>query len=63
VSDRLRALARIVELAVPYDRGDVVAALHRHGEVLSEEHEAELTRLRVRLDAADMARFADFRTG
>ena len=63
VGDRLRALARIVELAVPYDRGDVVAALHRHGEVLSEEHEAELTRLRVRLDPADVARFADFRTG
>ena len=63
VGERLRALARIVQLAVPYDRGDVVAALHRHGEVLSEEHEAELTRLRVRLDPADVARFADFRTG
>ncbi|HYX44481.1 MAG TPA: GTPase HflX [Acidimicrobiales bacterium] len=63
VGDRLRALARIVELAVPYDRGDVVAALHRHGEVLSEDHEAESTRLRVRLDPADVARFSDFRTG
>ncbi|HWC10754.1 MAG TPA: GTPase HflX [Acidimicrobiales bacterium] len=63
VSDRLRALSRLVELAVPYHRGDVVAALHRHGEVMSEEHEAELTRLRVRLGPADVARFADFRTG
>jgi GTPase len=63
VADRLRALARIVELAVPYDRGDVVAALHRHGEVVSEEHEAELTRLRVRLGPADVARFSGFRTG
>ncbi len=62
VGDRLRALAPIVELAVPYGRGDVVAALHRHGEVVSEEHEAELTRLRVRLDPAAVARFADFRT-
>ena len=63
VSDRLRALARVMEVSVPYDRGDVVAALHRHGEVLSEEHESEATRLRVRLDPADMGRFADFRTG
>jgi GTP-binding protein HflX len=60
VGEQLRALTRVVELAVPYDRGDVAAALHRHGEVLSEQHEDEATRLRVRLDAADVARFADF---
>jgi GTP-binding protein HflX len=60
VGEQLRALTRVVELAVPYDRGDVVAALHRHGEVLSEQHEEEATRLRVRVDAADVARFADF---
>jgi GTP-binding protein HflX len=63
VGDRLRTLAPLVELAVPYGRGDVVAALHRHGEVVSEEHEAELTRLRVRLHPAEVARFADFRSG
>ncbi len=62
VGDRLRALARVVELAVPYDRGDVVAALHRHGEVMSEEHEPDVTRLRVRLDGAELPRFAAFRT-
>jgi GTPase len=49
LSDRLRALFRVVELVVPYDRGDVLAAVHRAGEVLSEEHEAEATRLRARL--------------
>jgi GTPase len=57
---RLRALARVVELVVPYDRGDVVAALHRQGEVLSEEHGAEATRLRARLRSPEIERFAEF---
>ena len=61
LSERLRALFRVVELVVPYDRGDIVAAIHRHGEVLSEEHDADATRLRARLHEIDVARFADFR--
>jgi len=61
IGERLRALTQVVELVVPYDRGDLVAALHRHGEVLSEEHTDDATRLRVRLDAADATRFDEFR--
>src|SRR6185503_9897625 len=38
VGERLRALAQVVELVVPYERGDIVAAVHRAGEVLSEDH-------------------------
>jgi GTP-binding protein HflX len=60
VSDRLRSLSRAIELVVPYDRGDVVAALHREGEVLVEAHEESATRLRARLDPAEAARFAEF---
>jgi GTP-binding protein HflX len=60
LADRLRALARVVELVVPYERGDVVAALHRSGEVLVESFEADATRLRVRLVAADAGRFKPF---
>jgi len=60
VGDRLRALARVVELVVPYERGDVAAAVHREGEVLVEQHEEGGTRLRVRLDDAGAARFRDF---
>ncbi len=33
-----RARARITEFVVPYERGDVLAALHRAGEVLVEVH-------------------------
>ena len=63
VGDRLRALAQVVELVVPYDRGDVVAAVHREGEVLMEAHEPEATRLRVRLDRAAAGRFSEFVSG
>jgi GTP-binding protein HflX len=62
LSDRLRALAKVVELVVPYDRGDIVAAIHRSGEVLVESHEETATRLRVRLDAADLGRFREWLT-
>ena len=36
VGDRLRAQTDLVELHVPYARGDVLAEVHREGEVLSE---------------------------
>jgi GTP-binding protein HflX len=63
LSDRLRALATVIELVVPYDRGDVLAALHRDGEVLVEVHASEGTRVRARLGHAEQARFDEFVTG
>ena len=57
---RLRALAPIVELSVPYERGDVIAALHREGEVLVEVHAEGGTRVRARLSAAATTRFDEF---
>jgi GTP-binding protein HflX len=60
VGDRLRAAAEVVELEIPYDRGDVLAAAHREGEVLVEEHRDHAARLRVRVDRAGAARFRDF---
>ena len=61
IGDRLRAMARIVELLVPYERGDVVAAVHREGEVLVETHEDAGTRLRARVDGAAASKFEAFR--
>jgi GTP-binding protein HflX len=63
IGDRLRALAVVLELVVPYDRGDVLAALHRDGEVLVEVHANEGTRVRARLGDAERARFGEFVTG
>ncbi len=57
---RLRSLAPIVELLVPYERGDVVAALHREGEVLVEVHSEGGSRLRARLPAPAVTRFGEF---
>ncbi|AXH95796.1 GTPase HflX [Ornithinimicrobium avium] len=40
----------LVDVLVPYERGDLVARLHEEGEVLSEEHTGEGTRLRAKVD-------------
>jgi GTP-binding protein HflX len=60
LGDRLRAMSTIVELVVPYDRGDILAALHRDGEVLVESHEEAGTRIRARLDDAPRNRYREF---
>jgi GTPase len=40
-----------VSLLVPYDRGDLVARVHTHGDVESVEHTAEGTRIEARVPA------------
>ena len=60
MGDRLRAAAAVVDLVVPYERGDVLAAVHREGEVLVEVHGDTCAQLRVRVDSAGAARFAEF---
>ena len=49
-----------MQLLVPYDRGDVVAALHEHGNVLVEEHGAHGTELTVRLPESVAPAFGEF---
>src|SRR4051812_24964498 len=39
-----------VDVLVPYHRGDLVARVHRDGEVIEERHEADGTRLTARVD-------------
>ncbi len=63
VGERLRALATVIELVVPYGRGDILAGLHRDGEVLIEVHADAGTRVRARIDAADLGRYREFVTG
>jgi GTP-binding protein HflX len=50
-------------LTVPYDRGDIVAAAHRVGEVLGENHEGDGTHLEVRIPVRDRSRFNGFEDG
>jgi GTP-binding protein HflX len=50
IGDRLRAATEVVELLVPFERGDVIAEVHREGEVLSEAVTEGGMRLTARLD-------------
>jgi GTP-binding protein HflX len=60
IGDRLRARIPKVVLEVPWDRGDVVAALHRHGEVLKEEPGDLGMRVTARLPEEEASRWAEF---
>jgi GTPase len=60
LSDRLRSLATVIELEVPYDRGDILAAIHREGEVVSTTDGPGRLRVRARLSEASAGRLAEF---
>jgi len=60
LGDRLRVADRVVELVVPFERGDILAAVHREGEVVDESHGEGATVLHVVLDDAGRARFREF---
>ncbi len=47
-------------LTVPYDRGDIVAAAHRLGDVIEEKHDDHGTVLDVRVPAPMTDRFTEF---
>jgi GTP-binding protein HflX len=56
IGDRLRAQTTVVELLIPFDRGDVLAEVHREGEVLHEEVGEGGMTLTARLDEAASAK-------
>jgi len=60
LSDRMRSITRVTDLLVPYDRGDIVASIHREGEVvLMEDMEGGL-HMRARLSEASEGRLREF---
>jgi GTPase len=60
LADRLRSRTAVVELAVPYDRGDVLAAIHREGEVVATADEPAAMRVRARLSGPSVGRLREF---
>jgi GTP-binding protein HflX len=60
IGERLRIADRVVELAIPWARGDVLAAVHREGEVVEQEDRDEGARVHVVLDEAGRSRFSEF---
>jgi GTP-binding protein HflX len=60
---RLAQSRVMLHLEVPYERGDVVAAAHREGEVVAEKHESQGTLLDVRLPRHRVEQFLPFANG
>jgi GTP-binding protein HflX len=62
IGARLRSLTPVVHLEIPYARGDVIAAVHRSGEVVSEVAGDSSVTLAARIEVAERDRFVDFIT-
>ena len=60
VARRLRRQTIAAELAVPYDRGDVLAMAHREGEVMESTETESGWRILVRVDEGSAGRLAEF---
>jgi GTPase len=60
IGDRLRASTHVVDLLIPYDRGDLLAAAHRSGEVVVEQPGEGGILVRGRFDDATVGRFREF---
>ena len=51
---------RLAELMIPWDRGDVLAAVHREGQVLTESAEENGMRLKARLEPASLGALREY---
>ena len=60
IADRLAIMNKVVDVFVPFDRGDIIAELHRSGQVLSEQATETGMTYRARLDEFSIGRLSDF---
>jgi GTP-binding protein HflX len=60
LADRLRVLTVVHELVIPYDRGDILASVHREGEVVSVADGTDAWTVRARLSDASAGRLSEF---
>lgn len=60
IGDRLAISNKVYELVIPYGRGDVMAELHRSGQVLAEQAVDNGMRFRARLDKFSVGRLKGF---
>ena len=60
LGDRLRSLDTVVELLVPWDRGDVIASIHREGQVVSTVEDERGMTIRARLSEASAGRLDEW---
>jgi GTP-binding protein HflX len=59
IENSLPRLGVEIKLVVPYDRGDLISAIHERGEILSEQYLAEGTAIHARVDGALAKQLAD----
>jgi len=60
LAELLKANTIVLRLSIPYERGDILAAAHRIGEVLAEKHEDDRTVLEARVPLTDQSLFDEF---
>ena len=60
LGDRLRVLTVVHEIVIPYDRGDILASVHREGEVVSVADGDDVWTVRARLSDASAGRLSEF---
>lgn len=63
IGEQLRSTSTLVEVLVPFERGDIMASVHRSGQVTSEESSEGGMLYTVRLDDASAHRLGDFIVG
>ena len=61
MADQLAGRSERVELLLPADRTDLLSSLHRHGQVLSTEYEADGTRVHAVVPLKLLPQYADYR--
>ncbi len=60
IADQLRVIWDVVELAIPFDKGEVLAQVHREGQVLMEKATEEGMLVQARLDSLSLSRLSPF---
>lgn len=60
LGETFRRQTQTMHLLIPYDRGDIVAAAHRLGEVASEKHDSDGTVIDVRVPVEELDRFEPY---
>lgn len=60
IGDRLAFMTQVVEVVVPFERGEVIAELHRSGQVLEQRTGRQAMHYKARLDAYSRGKLRDF---
>ena len=60
LGDRLRSLDTVISLHIPWSRGDVIASVHREGQVVATREDVDGVSMKARLSSASAGRLAEW---